>query len=491
MSDGEPRKAAALLLHRRAEEGREIYLARRSPDRSFFPDHWALVGGGLEDRDGDPDDEETWRRAAVREVLEETGILVTEGVADDDARARAREAVLDGTSLQEATAQAGLEPDLEALEPAGRLVTPDVLPLRFDTRYYAAALPPSQFPDLSGSELAEGRWWTPREALEAWNRLDVLLAAPVVHLVTSLAEEGFRPGLDRWASVDTTPGGGDREPYIPARPGIRMLPLEVPTLPPHDRTNTVLVGPGTNGELLAIDPGTPHEHERRHLAGVIDDLLPEDGNLSIAVTHAHADHAGAVPWLAQRYGAPVAAHPEEADDLDVTVTHRITDGDTHDLGVWKPTGDDWIVEAVHTPGHSPGHLCFVDRRWTVVVAGDAVAGSGTVRVAPPEGDMADYVRSLERLEDLEATMVLPGHGPFLLGGDVFTETREHRLWREGKVLEALDADEARDEDDLLPAVYDDKPEEVWPLARGALQAHLEKLVEDGEAEATGDGWIRS
>lgn len=491
MSGDEPRKAAALLLHRRAESGgREIYLARRGSERSFFPDHWALVGGGLEERDGDPDEEGAWRRAAVREAFEETGVLVTGERADDDALAEAREAILDGNSLQETTAEAGLSPDPSALEPAGRLVTPETLPLRFDTRYYAAELPPGQFPDLSSSELAEGAWFTPPGALDAWNRLEVLLAAPVVHLVTTLAEEGFREGLDRWADVDTTAEGGDREPYVPARPGIRMLPLDVPTLPPHDQTNTVLVGPGSNGELLAIDPGTPHEEEREHLASVVDDLLPGDGQLSIAVTHAHADHASAVPWLAQKYGAPVAAHPDEAEDLDVAVQHRLEGGDTHDLGVWEPTDEDWTLEAVHTPGHTPGHLCFVDRRWGVVVAGDMVAGSGTVRVAPPEGDMADYIRSLERLEDLDASMVLPGHGPFLQGGDVFTETREHRLWREDKIRDAL-GDDPRTEDELLPEAYDDKDEEVWPLARGALQAHLEKLVEDGEAEETDDGWRRA
>lgn len=491
------REAAAVLLHRPGGDGREVLLVRRAPDRSFFPDHWALPGGGLEPGDGPPGEERSWRRAACRELAEETGVVLATGDEGPDAAARRRvqEALVDrARGFPELLDDVGVRLDLDALEPMGRLLTPGFLPLRFDTRWYAAEMPAGQDVEVRGDELAEGRWWRPGELLDAWDRLDALVAPPVLLMVRVLAREGVRAGIRAFAQVDTSEAGGDREPYIEVRPGVRMLPLAAPTLPPNDTQNCVVLG---RDELLVVDPGTPHQEERDHLASLLDTMLEDEGAAgvrAVLLTHPHEDHVGSARWIADRYGAPVMAHPRTADELAdrVPVDDELADGTVLELGSWAPTGEPFRVRCVHTPGHHPGHLCFLDERFGgTLVAGDMVAGRGTVLVDPDAGSMADYVESLRRLVELAPALVVPGHGPFLPRAqkDVLAETLDHRLWREGKLLDHLDRT-PRDLDALLPEVYDDAPDEALPLARRSLRAHLDKLAVEGRVVQEGEGWRR-
>jgi len=267
-------------------------------------------------------------------------------------------------------------------------------------------------------------------------------------------------------------------------PGIRYLPLRTPTLPPATHTNCVVLG--EKGDLLIVDPGSPWDDERRQLDRVLEPLLAAGARVrEIFLTHHHADHVAGAAWLAARLGAPMAAHPATARLLpELAITRQVRDGETLRLGAQ-------IFEALHTPGHASGHLCLFDPASRTLVAGDMIAGVGTIVIDPPDGRMADYFASLARLRALPPRVLLPAHGePITDGPGRLDEYTRHRLWREGRVLAELRAGAATI-DDLVPRVYADVAAASHPLAARALCAHLEKLIDVGRVRRDGATYRRS
>jgi glyoxylase-like metal-dependent hydrolase (beta-lactamase superfamily II) len=257
-------------------------------------------------------------------------------------------------------------------------------------------------------------------------------------------------------------------------PGIRVLALRTPTLPPAAHTNVYLVGPA-HGPVAVVDPGSPYPDQQ----AALDAVLAETSVAMVLLTHHHGDHAGGATALAERWGVPIAAHAATARRLAgrVAVTRIIEDGEV----VHGAT-------AIHTPGHAEGHLCF--ELGGATIAGDMVAGIGTILIDPSEGDMALYLASLERLLARPAGMLLPAHGdPIVEGPAKLTEYLAHRRMREARVLDALVS--TRTTDERVAIVYSDTPKVLWRLAERSLLAHLEKLVREGRAKNAGDGrWSR-
>lgn len=257
-------------------------------------------------------------------------------------------------------------------------------------------------------------------------------------------------------------------------PGIRVLALRTPTLPPAAHTNVYLVGPA-GGPVIVVDPGSPYDDQQAILAG----YLAEVPIGAVLLTHHHLDHAGGAAALAARHGVPIAAHAETARLLAgvVEVTEVIEDGATvHG------------ITAVHTPGHAIGHLCF--EHGGATIAGDMVAGVGTILIDPDEGDMALYLASLERLLARAPAVLLPAHGPAMPDGPAkLREYLAHRRMREERVLAAL-GDAPASLRVLLRSSYSDTPSVLWPLAERSLRAHLDKLVREGRARQRDAGWSR-
>ena len=198
----------------------------------------------------------------------------------------------------------------------------------------------------------------------------------------------------------------------------------------------------------------------------------------------HPDHVGGVQKLREALGVPVAAHTETAKRLSsvgIEVDLDLHDGQRVVLEGSPP----FPILVSHTPGHARGHLTFYDQDGGCLLGGDLTAGFGTIVVDPPEGDMDDYLASLERMRDLGAKALFPAHGPpTIMVRQKFTEYLEHRLWRERKILEAWNQG-LRDHGELLPAVYDDVPEKAYPLAARQLEAHLIRLERAGSIERLG------
>jgi ribonuclease/clavin/mitogillin len=276
------------------------------------------------------------------------------------------------------------------------------------------------------------------------------------------------------AAVPTS-GGEAHATLTQVAPGIRVLALRTPTLPPAAHTNVYLVGP-LDGPVAVVDPGSPYPDQQ----AILDAVLTELPVATVLLTHHHGDHIGGAAALAARWGVPIAAHPATARRLEgiLEVTQLIEDGDTvHGL------------TAVHTPGHAEGHLCF--ELGAATIAGDMVAGIGTILIDPSEGDMALYLASLERLLARPPATLLPAHGPAIADGpSKLREYLSHRRMREGRVLASLTAEPATLAA-LLPAAYGDTPRMLWPLAERSLLAHLDKLAREGRARDDGSGrWSR-
>ncbi|HET9623289.1 MAG TPA: MBL fold metallo-hydrolase [Kofleriaceae bacterium] len=262
---------------------------------------------------------------------------------------------------------------------------------------------------------------------------------------------------------------------IAVAPGIRVLALRTPTLPPAAHTNVYLVGP-ESGPVAVVDPGSPDPEQQ----AILDRVLEMSPPSAVLLTHHHGDHVGGAQALADRWSVPIVAHEATARRLAgrVTVTDVIVDGD-----------DAYGARAIATPGHADGHLCFAVGDATI--AGDMVAGVGTILIDPSEGDMAVYLASLERLLARPPMTLLPAHGPAIPDGHAkLREYLAHRRQREARVVAALRA-EPRTLRELVSEAYCDTPPMLWGLAERSMLAHLVKLARDGHAVDGGDGrWSR-
>jgi glyoxylase-like metal-dependent hydrolase (beta-lactamase superfamily II) len=173
----------------------------------------------------------------------------------------------------------------------------------------------------------------------------------------------------------------------------------------------------------------------------------------------------------------------------VPVQPDLNEGSRLDLGTAPDGSAPWSLEALHTPGHAPGHLVFFDSRYRLLIAGDMVSMLSSVVIAPPDGDLAVYLRSLQRLRSLDLRVLMPGHGsPTIQPRQVLDEALAHRAKREGQLVAALREDPGRTTEELAGVIYRGLPEELFRLARLQVQAGLIKLEREGRAAADGPRW---
>jgi len=251
-------------------------------------------------------------------------------------------------------------------------------------------------------------------------------------------------------------------------PGLERLALRTPTLPPATTTNTLLIG---LRELVVIEPATPDREEQARLNAAIQAKLDLGGELvAIIITHHHVDHIAYADGLRKRYGGRLLAHRATAERVPFAVDDELSDGDVIALDGGLQ------LEALHTPGHAPGHLVLVERSSQIAHVGDLVAGIGTILIDPEDdGDMGLYLESLERVARLGLRALVPAHGPLITDPEGHLRRYiKHRLMRENKLLTALETGPLRREE-LLARVYDDAPAALWPLADRSLEAHMQKL----------------
>lgn len=238
---------------------------------------------------------------------------------------------------------------------------------------------------------------------------------------------------------------------------------------------SLMTGAGTNSYIVTargarcavVDPGP---NDAGHLQALVTAAEPYGGIGAILVTHGHLDHQEGAASLRALTQAPVLAWSREG----VAAADRtLADGEELPLG-------GRVLRAIHTPGHRFDHLCFLLEDAAALFAGDLVAGEGTVVIIPPEGDLADYLTSLERLLRLAGwRTILPGHGPPVADGPaLLREYIEHRLLRERQILDGL-AHGPATISELVAIIYADVDPRLHAAAGRSVAAHLLKLEREG------------
>jgi glyoxylase-like metal-dependent hydrolase (beta-lactamase superfamily II) len=269
-------------------------------------------------------------------------------------------------------------------------------------------------------------------------------------------------------------------------PLVRRVLAPNPSPFTYTGTQTYLIG---TGEALAVlDPG-PNAPE--HLEALIA-CIGEAKVVAIACTHTHRDHSPAAKLLAEATGAPIigcaALHIESGEprvdapfDRDYTPDRVLLDGETIE-------GPGLTLTAIATPGHTSNHLCFALEGTGALFTGDHVMGWSTSVVVPPDGDMADYMASLDKLQARDDRIYYPAHGPAV------TNPRQlvrgmigHRRQRERQIVRLLD-DAPRTIADMVPLMYKGVDQRLWPAASQSVLAHLIDLERRGMAGRDREVW---
>ena len=242
-------------------------------------------------------------------------------------------------------------------------------------------------------------------------------------------------------------------------------------------TQTYLVG-GPEG-VSVIDPGPADPAHLDALTRTIGDAPV----LAIACTHTHRDHSPAAAPLAERTGAPVIGcaplvlqtDEPRADapfDKDYAPNRVLHEGE-------QLTGPGWTLTAIATPGHTSNHLCFALEETGALFTGDHVMGWSTTVVAPPDGDMAAYMASLEKLQAREDRVYYPAHGPAVHNPRQLVRGMiGHRRQRERQILKLL-GQRPQEIAELVPQMYKGVDERLWPAAGMSVKAHLLDLERRG------------
>ena len=269
-------------------------------------------------------------------------------------------------------------------------------------------------------------------------------------------------------------------------PLIRRVVANNPGPFTYTGTGTYIVGGREPGAGVAvIDPGPLDD---AHLAALL--AAVEGQTVShVLVTHTHRDHAPLARPFAHAVGAPVlAARPparavhasgslDEDDDETFLPDIVLTGGE-------RLQGDGWVIEAMATPGHASNHLAFVLLEENALFSGDHIMGWSTTIVAPPDGDMAAYMASLEAVISRGFSTIWPTHGAPITEPRPFLEAyKAHRLSRETQVLARLRAGDRRIAD-MVPVLYAAIDSRLWPAASLSVWAHLIALERTGVVRAT-------
>ena len=289
---------------------------------------------------------------------------------------------------------------------------------------------------------------------------------------------------------------------VQVAPLIRRVIARNPSKFTYQGSGTYIIG---SGDVAVIDPGPISESHREALTAAIAGQRVT----AILVTHCHSDHSPLAAWLKETTGAPTVAFgpharshgwveddtPDELDaeetraavlaeatgeakveeslDFDFTPDVRVADGEV------AARGEGWTIRAIHTPGHTSNHNCYWIEEQRALFTGDHIMGWSTTVITPPDGDMRDYLASLQRVKDLDPAVLWPTHGAPVTDARPFIEAFiQHRLDREAGVLRAV-RDGVTMIPDMVRLLYVGVNEKLYKAAGRSVLAHLIKLVDDG------------
>lgn len=260
-------------------------------------------------------------------------------------------------------------------------------------------------------------------------------------------------------------------------PLIRRVIANNPGAFTYTGTGVYIIG---RGKVAVIDPGPLQDEHFEALKHALDG----ETVTHVLVTHSHMDHSPLAHPLAEWAGCKVYARGpaiptesevrmEAGDDLSFRPHVTIGDG-------WTCSGPGWTVEAIETPGHTSNHVCYALREENALFSGDHVMGWSTTVISPPDGDMGDYLASLEKVRDRGFSIIWPTHGPPVTENPSgFIQAYiDHRRAREAAILERLAAG-----DETIPVmvktIYASVDPKLHPAACHSVLGHMIQLVKDG------------
>jgi glyoxylase-like metal-dependent hydrolase (beta-lactamase superfamily II)/8-oxo-dGTP pyrophosphatase MutT (NUDIX family) len=519
--------AATVLLLRDDAQGLQVLMTRRSERASFAPGAFVFPGGGIDEHDASaqahaqclsrPDQDAlalTQALAAIRESFEELGILLARR-ADGSAADAHDILALDRHQPLLAQCQArGLTLAADQVHLLAHWITDRDMPKRFDVPFLVARMPAGQEPVADESEQFEPVWVRPAEALarheagtmymifptlrtlqrlQAYASVDaVLQACAQGPLWTSCPRAGLLQGREaRYMEHESAYG----ELELTCPDGQMVHALDWQTERPVALLKNVLrltapnpgvmTGPGTNSYLvgdpltgyICIDPGPGDEQHLRTLWQAAGGQIR-----AIVCTHSHPDHSpGAKPLQALCESRPpilgLASLPTARAASEFTPDRALAHGERLVLGQGE---HQHTLRALHTPGHAANHVCFVLEEDGLLFSGDHILNGSTTVVDPPDGNMNDYLDSLDLLSQACAEhaigFIAPAHG-YVLGDapGAIARLKAHRLQREAKVLKVMQAQPDGSMDDWVKLAYDDVDPRIWPVAKRSLLAHVERI----------------
>lgn len=535
------RPAATLVVVRDSGTGPEALMLQRNHSVVFAAGAHVFPGGAVDDADRDGDaaelfglgDDEASRIlgvpdgglafwvAAVRETFEESGLLLAtypDGAPlgrdhpvfaeVDEWRRRCEEG---SVSFLDLCRSHDLRVDARAIRYLSRWVTPPGNSRRYDTRFFVARATDVQAPRADGSDTVSAEWWSPMTALEHCDSGRVHLILPTRRSLERLAA---MPSVDRWLStLDEDPSGpppGDRASPAPRTDTLnvgvpdRLDPLVTRLVAPNPGpmtgpgTNTYIVGDldASESPLVVVDPGPDADDHIGRIVELVGHRLA-----AIVLTHTHPDHWPAADRLHQLTDAPRVAWPPESDAAraggNVEVERRLADGDVV-FAVDDPSvtsGLPWTLSARYTPGHASNHVCFLlssadDASPEWCFSGDHLMVGSTVVIAPPDGDLDEYLASLAWLVDGPVRRLAPGHGPdHADAGHLASTVVRHRARREEQLVAVLERLGPSRANEIVAAAYRGLSAELVPVAANTVWAHMRRLVRQGRVTVQdADGW---
>ena len=351
-------------------------------------------------------------------------------------------------------------------------LAPALTPVRFCLHFFRIDLKTRpQFVEERG-EIADSSWETPRQLLGRFHRGDSLMVPPLRWM---LEELDLNPQGDHVGDLSPQ---FDEENYVPQLQFIselNLLPIPSCTFPPGKRTNAFLLGDEEEQKIL-VDPSP---ESPQVLEKLLQTLRPYNVD-ALFVTHHHPDHREYLPELARRLNVPVW--------MSEYTRSRIIqkDGPSYFSGVQvelKQEGDrvtSWKGEAVRVyevPGHDAGQLALAPEslRWFIV--GDLIQSVGSVVIPAPEGDMATYFQTLEKVIALDPAVIIPSHGMPMRSSHRLASALKHRRGREKEIME-LHAD-GKSKDQILDIIYGCVDQQLRPFAMLNIESHMVKLRQEG------------
>lgn len=407
--------------------GDKVFAIKRQNYLAAFPGYTSFPGGKV-------DKGETLEVALAREINEELGV-----------------------NLDELTVNQKIY--------LGTVTTPPFNPYRFETYFYRYDLPEVVNFTLDEGEAEYGEWIEFKELLARYERAEIMAVPPTVALIRALANGE----ANKECQLELTYNPDTEVPMIESIAGVRqLLPLSH-TFPPANRTNAFIFG---DDERVLVDPSPMDEAELARFLKVAERV----GFHKILLTHHHPDHHEFACDIARVRNLPMYMSQDThqrilakwgPDYFEGCRVKYVQEGDV----ICQSQGVD--VFAFNVPGHDEGQVALAPKNHNWVLVSDLIQTIGTVVVGGPEGDMAKYFASLERVIAMKPRFVIPSHGIAVGGVHKLQETLKHRKEREVQIKNLLLA--GHSEDEIVAKVYEGLDTKLLPYAKLTVRAHLDKI----------------